>query len=188
MARSSTIDCRMKKTACESLSFVALRRVLAGAALLTIPVFSAFPQSPFAPPPGDPEVLYIYLQQAHRAITKMGQSISSNPDAADSIGKSAAARVRVSASDLKTLDRVYQNTTASVEALDAEGRAYAEEMRAKKLPQDKAQLRARYQRRLEVFRQAASELRKGLGEANWKQLSAYIDGEFRQQVKRRPLQ
>jgi hypothetical protein len=178
----------MKKTTLGSLNLRAVRRVLAGAALLTMSVSAAYSQSSFAPPAGDPEVLYIYLRQAHRAITKMGQAVSSNPDAADSLEKSAAARVRVSASNLKTLDRVYQSTTTSVEALDAEGRAYAQEMRAKKLPQDKAQLRARYQRRLEVFRRAANELRNGLGEADWKQLNAYIDGEFRRQVKRRPLQ
>jgi len=154
--------------------------------LMTLPIASAivlmaYAQSAYSPPPGDPQVLHIYLRQAHRFISDLAQGRSATSSEATAI------RLRVDIGNLAVLERVHQSAISAIDALDAEGRAYVREAASKKQPRDMAKLREFDRRRTQVLEQAKAQLRNALGEAGWLRLQAYLDGEFRLHVKRRGL-
>jgi hypothetical protein len=136
-------------------------------------------QGSVTPPPGDPLVFYTYLRQAHRAVSELTKGTSGSTPAA------VAARLHVKVGNLSAVARVYLDTAGSLEPLDAEGRAYVQQGARNGHPRDMAKLGEFDQRRMRFLERAKVRLHDALGETEWLQLLAYIDGEFRMHVKRR---
>ena len=45
-----------------------------------------------------------------------------------------------------------------------------------------------YARRVQFIKQARDQLREALGEAAWRRLEGFLDGEFRTRIRKRTLQ
>lgn len=149
---------------------------------------AAYPQSTFIPPPGDLQVFYIYLRQAHRAISALRHASTEDPLEVDAgLARRTAGRLRVNVEDLSAVERAYQSATAELSELDADARAYVIQMKSKTEKPDTAKLLAYHQRRTAILQRTTVDLQSAIGAASWLRLSAYIDGEFRMHVKRRKL-
>lgn len=141
-----------------------------------------WPQSASTPSPGEPEVFHIYLRQVHRAVESLKQ-----PNAGNS-AEGAAARLGVSPADLPVINSAYETLAAGLWMIEAEGRAYLEQMTAKRQRPDMAVLKRLDARRSKCIEQAREHLRGVLGVAAWRRLEAFLDGQFRMRIKRRTLQ
>ncbi len=140
----------------------------------------------FTPPVADPDVFCIYLREAHRTISEIGRASPEGLSAVETT-KRAASSLHVEVGDLAALERAYQKATSATNRIAAQTRGYAAGMTQKGQTPEIRKLLEFDRLRRQAIQQIVAELRSSMVDANWYRLQAFLDGEFRNRIKRRAI-
>lgn len=139
------------------------------------------------PPAGDPIVFLMFLRY-HASMLQDIDKLKADGASEQSIRHSAALSFRLSDDDFASINPVYVAARKELDALDAEGIAYRDQVVGGRQVPDVKVLQQFEVRRGDIAARARATLERSLSPEGWKVLAAYIDGEFRNGIARRPLQ
>lgn len=152
--------------------------------LCAVPGLSQAPASASAerPPAGDPQVAYMFLTNHHRLLAEVSAR-RSNGTMDSAREQSIAASMKLSVEDFEAVGPVYGEVQPLLDAVDHDADAYRDRVRASGGRPDPKVYQGFTARKTVIESSIRSRLEAKLSPAAWKDLEAYIDGDFRQRIR-----
>jgi len=147
------------------------------------PPASGAPPAGAVPPPEHPEVAYMFLVH-HQGIAKEVQRLAAEtPAASADLERSAAASMNLTVPDFKAIGVVCSQVEALLTVIDKAANEYRDKVLAGTVALDIAVLQQFNARKTSVKATIKQRLRAALSPEGWKEISAHIEGPFRQAVR-----
>lgn len=102
----------------------------------------------------------------------------------DEVARSAAAALHINVDDFAKITPVYNTLRITLDALDAEGRAYVSSKFKKGSAPDVSVLASFEARRKTIVQAAVAQLRSNMSTSGWAALSVYITDEFSKNIQK----
>lgn len=138
------------------------------------------------PPVGDPVIFLMFLRY-HASMVDQIENMDHGRGSSLSLRHSAALALKLTGADFDRINPAYIALKSELDALDAEGIAYRDEVIGGRRMLDIKVLQRFETRRRDAIMRARTQLQNSLSQQGWDVLAAYIDGEFRAGVTRRAL-
>lgn len=170
-----------------SLSFLLILGLVAGPpasaqAPQSGPPAAGAPPAGVVPPPDHPEVAYMFLLH-HQGIAKEIQHlVAETPAASGDLERSAAASMNLTVPDFKAVGAVCSQIQTLLDDIDKAANEYRDKALAGNVALDIAVVQQFNARKTSIKATIKQRLRAALSPAGWKEISAYIEGPFRQTV------
>ena len=135
------------------------------------------------PPANDPEVTYMFLLHHRTLMEEVKRFPLEKSSSALETEKAAAASMNVSVADFRAIAAVDAQVEALLQPIDKEADAYRDKVISGAVAHDRAVIQQFTARRAAVKASIKSRLKVTLSPEGWSEISAYIDGPFRQTVR-----